>query len=70
MSNSSIESIAKLPIRTLVEVYPPVMPVLARFGMDLCCGGGHTITEAAELHGLDPALVLEEVRIVIEGSPE
>ncbi|HET7034822.1 MAG TPA: DUF542 domain-containing protein [Thermomicrobiaceae bacterium] len=48
-------------IRELVEEYPGLMPVLARYGFDLCCGGEHTLAEAAELHGLNAAEVLHEV---------
>ncbi|HEU5424046.1 MAG TPA: DUF542 domain-containing protein [Nitrolancea sp.] len=48
-------------IRELVEDYPNLMPVLASYGFDLCCGGEHTLAEAAELHGLDPEQVVREV---------
>jgi iron-sulfur cluster repair protein YtfE (RIC family) len=40
-------------IRDLVEEHPEMMPVLAEHGFDLCCGGGHTVAEAASLHGVD-----------------
>ena len=49
------------PIRQLVELYPEVMPILAGHGLDLCCGGGHTIAEAARLHGLDAELIAEQI---------
>lgn len=48
-------------IRDLVERYPSVMPVLSSYGMDLCCGGGHTVPDAARLHGLDVDAVIAEV---------
>ncbi|HEX5166257.1 MAG TPA: DUF542 domain-containing protein [Thermomicrobiales bacterium] len=53
------------PIRRVVELHPEVMPILAGHGMDLCCGGGHTIQEAAQLHGLDAELLAEQVAAAI-----
>ena len=52
-------------IRDLIEEYPDLMPLLASYGLDLCCGG-HSLAEAAELHGLDIELVAEEVSRAIE----
>jgi iron-sulfur cluster repair protein YtfE (RIC family) len=49
-------------IRDLVEKYPNLMEVLAPYGFDLCCGGGHSIPEAARLHGLDANDILAKVR--------
>jgi iron-sulfur cluster repair protein YtfE (RIC family) len=53
------------PIRRVVELYPEVMPILASHGLDLCCGGGHTIAEAVRLHELDRELVTEEIAAAI-----
>ena len=53
------------PIRRVVELHPEVMPILAGHGLDLCCGGGHTIREAAQLHGLDADLLAEQVAVAI-----
>ena len=53
-SNSEVRHAATtLPIRDLIERYPAFMTVLDAHGLDLCCGGGHTVAEAAALHGLD-----------------
>lgn len=56
-----LEQIRQLPIRTLIEAYPTAMPVLDRHGLDLCCGGGHTVPEAARLHGLDVETLVRKV---------
>jgi iron-sulfur cluster repair protein YtfE (RIC family) len=37
-------------INDLVARRPELMPVLQRFGFDLCCGGGLALREAAERH--------------------
>jgi iron-sulfur cluster repair protein YtfE (RIC family) len=56
-----VEEIETRPMRDLVERYPNLMPLLARFGFDLCCGGGHTVPEAARLHGLEVEPLVDEV---------
>lgn len=56
------------PIRRVVELHPEVMPILAGHGLDLCCGGGHTIAEAIQLHGLDRELVIDQIAAAIAVS--
>ena len=44
------------PDRTLNELIaldPRFLPILNAHGLDTCCGGAHTLREAARLHGLD-----------------
>lgn len=60
-----VRQIAAQPMRVLVEEYPRLMPLLAGYSMDLCCGGGHTAPEAARLHGLDVDTFVNEVAAVI-----
>jgi iron-sulfur cluster repair protein YtfE (RIC family) len=52
-------------IRNVVELHPEVMPILAGHGLDLCCGGGHTIAAAVRLHKLDAELVTEQIAAAI-----
>jgi iron-sulfur cluster repair protein YtfE (RIC family) len=59
------ETIETQPIRVLVEDYPAVMPVLGQYGMDLCCGGGHTVPEAAHLHDLDLDMLVRQMAAAI-----
>lgn len=61
MLNEPGGAVRELPIRELVELYPETMAVLDRYGLDLCCGGAHTVAEAAGLHGHDPAAVVSQV---------
>jgi regulator of cell morphogenesis and NO signaling len=55
-------------IRDLVEAYPETMEVLGPLGIDLCCGGGHPLGEALDLHGFDRAEILPQVARVVEAS--
>lgn len=64
----SAEALSEQLVRELVERYPVVMPVLAQYGLDLCCGGGHTLAEAAQLHGLDRDALLQEVEAAIQNA--
>lgn len=57
-------------IRDLVAAYPQTMTVLGPLGIDLCCGGGHPLGEALDLHGIDRASVLPRIAAVVDDSPE
>lgn len=62
------DEIATRTIRDLVDAHPRVLAVLEPLGLDLCCGGGHPLGEALDLHGLDRDTVLPQVARVITGS--
>lgn len=62
------EVIETEPMRVLVERYPAVMPLLSQYGFDLCCGGGHTVAEAARLHGIEVEPLLAQVAEVMRGG--
>ena len=54
--------LASQTIATIVEQHPETMPVFNEFGLDLCCGGGLTIGQAAAAHGLVPHTILSAVQ--------
>jgi iron-sulfur cluster repair protein YtfE (RIC family) len=55
-------------IRDLVEDHPEVMPILNDRGMDICCGGGMTIPEAAAAHKEDDNVIINEMLRLIRGE--
>ena len=55
-------------IRDLVDAHPETLGVLAPLGIDLCCGGGHPLGEALDLHGLDRNTILPRIVRAIAGS--
>lgn len=42
--------------------FPSTGPVIAEAGLDLCCGGGHSIEFAAGAHGVDPLTLLGDLQ--------
>ena len=60
--------VADTLIRDLVERYPDTMRVLAPLGIDLCCGGGHPLGEALDLHEIDRATVLPQIEQIVAGQ--
>ena len=52
----------------LVDTYPPLMPVLAEYGIDLCCGGELTLAEAAALHDIDIDRLIRRLALVLEAA--
>jgi iron-sulfur cluster repair protein YtfE (RIC family) len=67
MSQQSITQIpiTEILIRDLVEQYPDTMRVLSPLGIDLCCGGGHPLGEALDLHEIDRATVLPQIEQIV-----
>jgi iron-sulfur cluster repair protein YtfE (RIC family) len=45
----------------LYRLYPETHPVLAKYRIDLCCGGKHTLREVAQKHGVDLEQLLQEL---------
>jgi iron-sulfur cluster repair protein YtfE (RIC family) len=53
-----------LKVADIYRFYPETLPVLAKYGIDLCCGGRHSLEEVARKHGIDLAKLLEELKEV------
>jgi hypothetical protein len=45
--------LAAMTIRDLIAIEPRALEILAPYGIDLCCGGGHPLGEALDLHGVE-----------------
>lgn len=55
-----------LTINEIVARFPETIPVFNRFGLDICCGGGVRVDEAAQRDGIDSAEVISALRQAIE----
>jgi iron-sulfur cluster repair protein YtfE (RIC family) len=53
--------LAAISIRDLIEIEPAMLEVLGPLGIDLCCGGGHPLGEALDLHGIERAEVMPKI---------
>jgi iron-sulfur cluster repair protein YtfE (RIC family) len=65
---SAVPQLEDRLIRDLVDSHPQTLEVLGPLGIDLCCGGGHPLGEALDLHGIDRDAVLPQVARAIAGS--
>jgi iron-sulfur cluster repair protein YtfE (RIC family) len=57
------------PEKTVAELYarhPAGLPVFAKYKIDLCCGGRHSLRTVAEKHGLDLEALLRELEEALE----
>jgi len=48
-----------LTINQIVLAHPPTIPVFNRFGIDVCCGGGVGLEDAAARDGVDAQALRE-----------
>jgi regulator of cell morphogenesis and NO signaling len=68
----SIESQTIDPTSTIgavVQRYPATLAVFNARGLDVCCGGGLPLAEAAARHGLDLAELLAALTQAAEAEP-
>lgn len=49
-------------ISEIVRRWPETMSVFARYNLDLCCGGAHSLEYAAERHHLN----IEKLRVELD----
>ncbi len=50
-----------IKVADVYRFYPETLPVLAKYKIDLCCGGMHSLEEVAEKHGVDLEALLREL---------
>ncbi len=64
-----MEITSETPVRDIAVGLPTAIPVLERFGIDYCCGGKHTLTEACAKRDLSVAPVLKELERQQQRAP-
>ncbi|HEU4401358.1 MAG TPA: DUF542 domain-containing protein, partial [Candidatus Polarisedimenticolia bacterium] len=57
-----------LTVAEILKRHPQARAVLARFGLDACCGGAHPLEFACRAHKVDLAEVLAAIGQVTEGA--
>ena len=53
-------------VNEVAERHPAMREILARHGLDLCCGGVHPLAMAAQAHGVDPEALLQELNAALK----
>ena len=56
-------------VNETIRRFPETVAIFKAFGIDSCCGGAKTVTEAAALHGIDTAMLLEILEEAARGEP-
>lgn len=61
-----IEFDTSATINEIVARYPQTIPVFNRFGLDICCGGGVSLRDAAQRDGAVIADLLSALDAALE----
>ncbi len=56
---------ASMTIQEIWRDYPTSLPVFAKYRIDLCCGGRHSLEQVAAKHALDLNQLLHELQEAI-----
>lgn len=59
---------AQTILSEVAERHPAAVPILAKHGFDLCCGGAKPVEVAARAHGVPLDVLLTELQGVVGGS--
>ncbi|GAA5528825.1 DUF542 domain-containing protein [Herpetosiphon gulosus] len=67
MSTTTVtpEVIAESTLAALAEAHPDVMAVLRQHGFDLCCGGGLSLSQAAQAHQIELAPIVADLTAIL-----
>ena len=67
MVNETLPSLDLTVTETLTR-WPATRGILVARGLDLCCGGVHPVGMAAAAHGVNPEILLAELRAAAAGG--
>jgi regulator of cell morphogenesis and NO signaling len=62
MATGELEIDCQRTVGQVLERYPATAAVFNRYGIDLCCGSGVSVLEAAHRDGLDAEMLCGELR--------
>lgn len=59
---------ARMTVSEIQRCHSESLPVFAKYKIDLCCGGRHSLEEVAQKHGLDLAHLLQEMEEALKAK--
>ena len=61
--------VTHLSVNETIRRWPAAVELFNRFGIDACCGGAASVSQAAERDGADAAALIAELRRVVQSAP-
>lgn len=68
MTTAAIELNCSQRIKEIISTYPATAAVFSRYGLDACCGGGLSVSDAARAHGLDADHLCDALNAAVRGA--
>lgn len=70
MATTNIELDCALSLNEITKRHPATGAVFTRFGLDHCCGGSLSVTDAARAHGLDVNVLCAELNAAANSTSQ
>lgn len=58
---SDTNALMTMTVNDAIRLYPATVAVFDRHGIDSCCGGAAPVGEAAQRHGIEAAVLRQEL---------
>lgn len=65
MSITQLELDCTTTVHAMIQRHPATRAVFQAHGVDICCGGGVSVEEAARRDGLDATVLCAELRAAV-----
>lgn len=65
VNDSTILNDLSVSVNEVVRRFPDSLPVFAAYGLDTCCRGNMSVSDAAADAGVDPVVLVEALRETI-----
>lgn len=66
MATPQLELDCAQSVNDIITRHPTTIAVFNRFGLDTCCGGSLSVTDAAHANGVDPEILCSALHEVLQ----